>query len=466
MAKTRLLVVDDELSMREFLAILLEREGYEVVTAADAATALSHLAAGEYALVISDVQMPGLDGLALLERIKQCSPETAVLLITAFSTAEQAVEAMKLGAYDYLVKPFDPDELLIRVRKAVSGRQLAAKLQAGMGSGARRAGLVGDSPAIQDVVRLVARAAPSPATILITGESGTGKEVTARLVHEMSGRDGPFVPVNMGAFPEQLLESELFGYEKGAFTGADIRRAGMFESAHGGTLFLDEIAELPLHLQVKLLRVVQEKKVQRLGASRGIPVDVRLVAATNRDLETEVRAGRFREDLYYRLNVIRVFLPPLRERATDIPLLAGLFLARFSAEMGRRIDGISPDAMDILSAYPFPGNVRELENAIERAVILSEDGMLKARDFQAFAGAQTGGRGGPRGSGAQSAGKEPQQAECPDRGPRSLADVEKETILAALARNGWHRERSAKELGITRRTLLNKIRDYDIDVPD
>lgn len=462
----RILVVDDEPELVRSLADYFEPDGIGTVAAHDGLAGKRLLQEEPFDAVVTDLRMPGMDGLALLSWIAEEGPSVPVIVISAHGEVNDAVQAMKLGAYDYLVKPFDPDELLIRVRKAVSGRQIAAKLQAGMGSGARRAGLVGDSPAIQDVVRLVARAAPSPATILITGESGTGKEVTARLVHEMSGRDGPFVPVNMGAFPEQLLESELFGYEKGAFTGADIRRAGMFESAHGGTLFLDEIAELPLHLQVKLLRVVQEKKVQRLGASRGIPVDVRLVAATNRDLETEVRAGRFREDLYYRLNVIRVFLPPLRERATDIPLLAGLFLARFSAEMGRRIDGISPDAMDILSAYPFPGNVRELENAIERAVILSEDGMLKARDFQAFAVAQAGGRGGPRGSGAQSAGKEPQQAERPDRGPRSLADVEKETILAALARNGWHRERSAKELGITRRTLLNKIRDYDIDVPD
>ena len=288
----RILVVDDEPELVRSLADYFEPDGIGTVAAHDGLAGKRLLQEEPFDAVVTDLRMPGMDGLALLSWIAEEGPSVPVIVISAHGEVNDAVQAMKLGAYDYLVKPFDPDELLIRVRKAVSGRQLAAKLQAGMGSGARRAGLVGDSPAIQDVVRLVARAAPSPATILITGESGTGKEVTARLVHEMSGRDGPFVPVNMGAFPEQLLESELFGYEKGAFTGADIRRAGMFESAHGGTLFLDEIAELPLHLQVKLLRVVQEKKVQRLGASRGIPVDVRLVAATNRDLETEVRAGR------------------------------------------------------------------------------------------------------------------------------------------------------------------------------
>lgn len=458
----RILVVDDEPELVRSLADYFEPDGIQTVAAHDGLAGKRHLQEEPFDAVVTDLRMPGLDGLSLLAWIADEGPSVPVIVISAHGEVNDAVQAMKLGAYDYLVKPFDPDELLIRVRKAVSGRQIAAKLQAGLGKQAGRAGLVGESPAIQDVIKLVSRAAPSPATILITGESGTGKEVTARLVHEMSGRDGPFVPVNMGAFPEQLLESELFGYEKGAFTGADIRRAGMFESAHGGTLFLDEIAELPLHLQVKLLRVVQEKKVQRLGASRGIPVDVRLVAATNRDLETEVRAGRFREDLYYRLNVIRVFLPPLRERATDIPLLAGLFLSRFSAEMGRRIEGISPEALEILSGYPFPGNVRELENAIERAVILSEDSVLKARDFQSFIGARN---SGPETHGAGRSGIL-DTADAADRAPRTLAQAEMDAIIAALVRNGYHRERSAHELGITRRTLLNKIKEYDIHVPD
>ena len=316
--------------------------------------------------------------------------------------------------------------------------------------------LLGNSIQIKEINEIIRQVAPTDISVLITGESGTGKEVAARLVHTLSKREGLFVPINMGAFPEHLLESELFGYEKGAFTGADSRKQGLFESAQGGTLFLDEIADLPLHLQVKLLRVLQERKVQRLGSLKGTPIDVRVVAATNRDLEKEVQLGHFREDLYYRLNVIRVRLPPLRERREDIPRLAGVFLTRFSSTMRRKLSGLSREAIEFLMAYDFPGNVRELENAIERACILAEGDVLHPRDFEFIS---------PR-------------AAAPERGPEpgtealacvpamTLESMEKLAIARALERNSQHREKTAAELGITRRTLLNKIKEYGLDTAD
>jgi len=317
--------------------------------------------------------------------------------------------------------------------------------------------MIGESPAMREVDKILAKASPSGATILITGESGTGKEVAARLSHRYSRREGPFVPINMGAFPELLLESELFGYEKGAFTGADNRKQGLFESAQGGTLFLDEIAELPLHLQVKLLRVIQERKVQRLGSLKGTPIDVRLVAATNRALEKEVRDGRFREDLYYRINVIRVRIPPLRERPEDIPLLAGAFLARISGAMGRKAVELGDEAIHFLMRYEFPGNVRELENAIERACILSESDTLRARDFEFLKGGKVDWAEREQGSKPDSLRRESPKL------VKSLEEMEKEAIAAALLRNSYHREKTADELGITRRTLLNKIKTYGLE---
>ena len=315
--------------------------------------------------------------------------------------------------------------------------------------------MIGESQKMKDIVRMLGKAAPSAATILLTGESGTGKEVAARLIHNLSGREGPFLPINMGAFPEHLLESELFGYEKGAFTGADTRKQGLFESAQGGTLFLDEIAELPLHLQVKLLRVLQERKVQRLGSLKGTPIDVRVLAATNRDLEKEVQMGRFREDLYYRVNVIRVRLPALRERREDIPLLAGAFLARFSSDMGRKIEGLSREAIDVLMRHDFPGNVRELENAIERACILTDSDLLQPRDFDFIAPRADPAQAEVRTGNGESGGK-----------TTTLEAMEKQAIIECLRRNANHREKTAAELGITRRTLLNKIKDYNLDVSD
>jgi len=447
---TDILIVDDEKRLAESLREYFKPDGIDVDMAFDGSEGRKKLGERTYDALVTDLRMPGLGGMELLRWVREEGPDIPVIMISAHGEIRDAVEAMKIGACDYLVKPFDPDELLIRIRKAVEGGRLSRSFAAGL---ARRPGagdMIGESAPMHEVRKLLEKAAPSAATIFLTGESGTGKEVAARLAHNLSRREGPFIPINMGAFPEHLLESELFGYEKGAFTGADSRKPGLFESAQGGTLFLDEIGELPLHLQVKLLRVIQERKVQRLGSVKGTPIDVRIIAATNRDIEAEVRAGKFREDLYYRLNVIRVRLPSLKERKEDIPLLAGTFIARFSSEMLRKIEGIASDALSTLLQHDFPGNVRELENAIERACILSDSTTLQPRDFEFMT---------PK----SMRGKADQPAENPVNAqslPVTLAEMEKTVIIQALARNGGHREKTAQELGITRRTLLNKINEY------
>jgi two-component system response regulator AtoC len=440
MVLVKALIVDDERGLSSSLVEFLALDDIEAISAATAAEALVLLGETTFDVVVSDLRMPGMDGIGLLSRIREMGLGLPFIMMSAHGEVKDAVAAMKGGAWDYLVKPFDPEELLLRIRKAVAERRALDTLAVGMRGTADRGGLVGDSAAMVAVRRLIAKAAPSPATILLTGESGTGKEVAARNIHSLSGREGPFVAVNIGALPETLLESELFGHEKGAFTGADARRPGLFEAAQGGTLFLDEIGELPLHLQVKLLRAIQERKVQRLGSSTSIPVDVRFLAATNRDLEAEVKAGRFREDLYYRIDVVRIRLPPLREREGDRSLLAGHFFSTLTRQLGRKLEGISPSALSVIEAHPFPGNVRELANLIERAIILAEGPWLEAADF----------RLNPLQSGAPIA---------ESASPKSLAEIEHEAIVAALLRNRWHRERSAGELGITRRTLLNKMKE-------
>lgn len=452
MAKTRLLVVDDELSMREFLAILLEREGYEVVTAADAATALSHLAAAEFALVISDVQMPGLNGLALLERIKETNPETAVLLITAFSTAEQAVEAMKLGAYDYLAKPFKVDEVKLLVANALEkrdlkreNRQLREKVAVCDGYG----GIVGNSRRMQELFQLLGKVAESTTTVLISGESGTGKELAARAIHHAGlRRSKPFVAVNCGAIPENLIESELFGHARGAFTGAVGERPGLFEQASGGTVFLDEIGELPLAMQTRLLRVIQEREVRRVGGSSVKKVDVRLVAASNRDLEQQVKDGSFRDDLYYRINVVQVVMPPLRERVEDIPLLVEHLVRKH----GKPGSLVMPDALQALMAYPFPGNVRELENIIERSLVLDPvrislnnlppqvKNTVKRFDLHTA-------------------------VEIPDGGidlEPALEQLEKQYLVKALEKSGGSKTRAAELLGMSFRSYRYKLSKYGL----
>ncbi len=368
----RILVVDDEPSMRDLLGIMLRKEGFEVVLAESRAVAAAVLARGPVEMVITDLRLPDGDGIEILRHVRAAHPDTAVLVMTAYGTTQTAVAALKLGAQDYLIKPFEIVELKIVVHNALESqrlheenRRLRAEVQ--KGSGLDR--IVGSSPSMQKMFHLLRSVASTNSTLLITGESGTGKELVARAVHELSPRrDAPFVSVNCAALPEALLESELFGHMKGAFTDAHQTKKGLFETAHRGTLMLDEVGETSLPMQAKLLRALQEKRVRRVGATEEVEVDVRVVAATNRPLEAMVKARTFREDLYYRLNVIPVPVPALRDRVEDIPLLADFFLRRFVAEMEKDVHGIAREALQAMMAYPWPGNVRELENAIQRAV--------------------------------------------------------------------------------------------------
>jgi two-component system response regulator PilR (NtrC family) len=376
----RILVVDDEPSMQEFLEIFLRREGYDVVTAGDVDTAVVHLETDEIDLVITDMQMPDKTGLDLLLAAREVSPETILIVVTAFGTTDSAISAMKEGAYDYLTKPFKVEELRIVIEKALEKKVLSSenrRLRRELRSQSRGRNIIGHSAAMQQLYDLIAQVAETKTNVLVSGESGTGKELVARAIHEQSPRnDQPFVAINCGAIPENLLESELFGHMKGAFTGAVQTKAGLFEAASGGTLFLDEIGELSQPLQVKLLRALQERAIRRVGDTVDRKVDVRIVSATNRRLEDEVAAGRFREDVYYRLNVIQLELPPLRDRVEDIPLLAQHFIRVFAEELGKDVEGMDAAAYEMLSAYAFPGNVRELENLIERAVALTHQPMI------------------------------------------------------------------------------------------
>ncbi|HLG20438.1 MAG TPA: sigma-54 dependent transcriptional regulator [Bdellovibrionota bacterium] len=370
----RLLIVDDEPSILEFFEILLKSEGYEVETVSSGREAIARLDQQLYDLVITDLSMPEVDGMAVLDRVKEVSADTLVLMITAFATAESAVEAMKRGAYDYLMKPFKVDEIRLVLRNALEKSALRRENQALRREVNRKKGfshLIGESQKMQRLFDLIERVAAGRSSVLIVGESGTGKELVAKAIHENSSREGkPFVSVNCAAIPETLIESELFGYVRGAFTGATSNKRGLFEAAHEGTFFLDEIAELPSQVQVKLLRVLQERAVLRLGSTSATPVDVRILSATNRDLDDAVRTGDFREDLFYRLNVIQIRIPPLRERKEDIPVLARHFLEKYSKDRDHRIKRISDSAMDRLMAYDYPGNVRELENVIEQCMAL------------------------------------------------------------------------------------------------
>lgn len=450
--RTKILVVDDELSMREFISILLEREGYEVLTAADADTALSRMAATDIDLVISDVQMPGLSGLELLARIKASSPETAVLLITAFSTAEQAVEAMKLGAYDYLAKPFKVDEIKILVRNALEKRDLQREnrqLREKVGVCEGYGGIIGTSQRMKEVFGLLRKVAEAQTTVLISGESGTGKELAALAIHEGSSRKNkPFVAVNCGAIPENLIESELFGHAKGAFTGAVGERAGLFEQANGGTVFLDEIGELPLAMQTRLLRVIQEREVRRVGGTTTKKVDVQLISASNRDIAQQVKEGSFREDLFYRINVVQVIMPPLRERVEDIPLLVEHLVRKHRGAAGI----VTSEALKALMTYPFPGNVRELENIIERSLVLDRDritldslpphvkGVVKRFDLHAAVEISEDGI---------------------DLEP-ALENLEKQYLIKALEKSGGSKTKAAELLGMSFRSYRYKLTKYGL----
>jgi two-component system response regulator PilR (NtrC family) len=379
-AKARILVVDDERSMQEFLEIFFRGEGYGVVTVGNLQGALLHLENDEFDVVITDIQMPGGSGLELLRAVNESSPETVVIMMTAYASTETAIQAMREGAQDYIAKPFQVDEMGIVVQKALEKKELSSenrRLRGQLRSQSRDRAIIGNSPAIQRVFELISQVADSRANVLLSGESGTGKEMVARAIHDRGERNGPFVAVNCAAIPENLLESELFGHVKGAFTGAIQSKAGLFEVAEGGTLFLDEVGEISLQLQVKLLRAIQDRSVRRVGGISDTRVDVRIIAATNKRLEEEVAAGRFREDLYYRLNVIEIPQPPLRDRRDDIPLLVRHFVDKYVADLGRPIEGLSDAAMQCLLSYDYPGNVRELENVIERAVALSRGPVIE-----------------------------------------------------------------------------------------
>jgi two-component system response regulator PilR (NtrC family) len=443
------------------LEILFRREGHQVISAPGKTMALEAIAQSPqpFPVVLTDLAMPDGTGLEVLAAAKARSSSTEVILLTAHSSIENAIAAMRSGAYDFVAKPFDPAELAVLVSKALEKQSLReenARLRAHFGP-RDELRLLGRSPSMRAVLDLVARIAAMRTTVLVTGESGTGKERIARAIHDLSERKGkPFLVVNCGALPEALIESELFGHEKGAFTGATSKSAGLFRDADGGTVLLDEVGELPTSLQVKLLRVLQERTVRPVGATQELSVDVRVLAATNRNVEADVASGRLRQDLYYRLNVIRIELPPLRDRKEDIPLLTERFLRRFAREMAKDVTGLSPDAMRALERYTFPGNVRELENLIERAVALAGSRMIGLGDLS-------------REVSGMAASATPALLALPPEGcnlDEVLGEAERRLLVSALERTGGIRTAAAKLLGITFRSLRYRLAKHGLDVGD
>ncbi len=458
--RPRIMIVDDDPSLREFLEIFFAKEGYKVCSAATGKEALKIIQEQEISLVLSDIRMPEMDGVTLLKEIKAIEPQIPVILITAFASLETAVDAMKEGAWDYLTKPFRLDEIREVVDQALKSKRAAQSVTKDPGSKVYKLDqMVARSAAMLKIFQIIPRVAESSSSVLITGESGTGKELVARAIHRLGPRrDRPFVVVNCGGIPENLLESELFGYTKGAFTGAAHEKKGLFAMAHQGTLFLDEIGELPMPLQVKLLRVVQQKSFMPLGGTSEVKVDVRIIAATNRDLEKEVMEGRFREDLYYRLNVITIRTPPLRERPEDIPLLVQFFLDKFSKEQDKAVQGISSFAMKALIQYPFPGNVRELENIIERSVALSSSNLILPESLSLAKFKQ---RTGVK--------KEMSVDEFEPKLPEGgmdidafLSRIEKSLISQALEKTGGVKIEAARLLGINFRSLRYRLAKYGL----
>jgi len=456
-----ILIVDDEHNIRELMRKYLSLEGVESDGAENGLSAQRLLRENHYDACLVDLRMPGMDGLSLISWMRQEGFRMPVIMISAHGEIHDAVTALKVGAQDYIVKPFDPEELTIRLRKLIEAQNLRNLVETEIRSiEGPASGLVGESPAMKRIKEVISRIADSPATVLVTGESGTGKEVVARQIHASSKlAEGPFVAINIGGVPENLLESELFGYEKGAFTGAVGRKTGMFELASGGTLFLDEIGDMPLTLQVKMLRVLQDRKTTRLGSTTAIPINARIIAATNKNLEDMVRAGTFREDLFYRLNVVRIELPPLRDRRDDIPLLAGVILQRFNRQMGHHVEGISPEALQLLKKHPFYGNVRELENILERAVIFTNSSVIEAETLDLRGSALR-----PVSEGESSSTSAAKLLNEDTGEARSLKELEVDAIIRALHRWEGNRTRAAQELGISRRTLINKIAEYQLDL--
>ncbi len=447
MSKARILIVDDEESTRELFAELLQRWGYDVDQTADGHGALKLAAETHPDVIISDLVMPKLDGLALVRALREEQPDTPVVIITGKGTIDAAVEAVREGVFDFVEKPLDPARLKVILTRALEKKETLHEMQVlrrRIGAMESGVGLVGNSPPMRKAMELVEKVAPSKASVVITGQSGTGKEMVARAIHQLSPRrDKPFIAINCSAIPTSLMESELFGHERGAFTGADQRRLGCWELADGGTLFLDEVGEIPVELQSKFLRVLEEERLRRLGGKSEITVDVRVISATNKDLKEEIKVQKFREDLYFRLNVFHINLAPLKERHDDIPLLVQHFIDRFSREGGKKLQGVSPEAMELLCGYAWPGNIRELRNTLERAVILCGTGIIEPEHLP-----------GELASG----GGESAYLKLPHGLP--LREIEKEYLLASLSRLQNNKARTAQALGISEKTLYNKLYRY------
>ncbi len=443
MITVKILIVDDELIMRESLCGWLERDGYEVLKASSGEEALEKIKSTNFDILLVDIKMGGMNGLELLRRVKEGGSDAAVIMITAYGSISTSIEAMKLGATDYLLKPFDPGELSVLIERVLNEQKITIEnlyLRDQHQEKTRFESMIGQSPKMQKIFDLIEDVSPIDSTILITGETGTGKGLAAKAIHTKSSRcEGPFIGLNCGAIPEHLMESELFGYHKGAFTDAKETKMGKLELANGGTLFLDEIGEISMRMQIDLLRILEDNFFYRVGGTQPIESDFRVIAATNRNIEESIKAGTFRKDLFYRLNVISFAMPPLRERKEDIPLLADQFLFRFSKEMNKEITKIARNAMDEMMLYEWPGNIRELENAVERAIVVCKDASIQAENLPIF---------------------KPEQSQCVISG--TLKDVELEHIRNILKKNAWNISKSAKILGIDRSTLYSKIKTYQL----
>ncbi len=446
MSGAKILIVDDELIVRESLGGWLERDGHTVDKAASGEEALEKCEKNRYDILLLDIKMEGMSGLEVLKRVRENDPDVSVVMITAYGSIPSAIEAMKSGAYEYLLKPFDPDELMVlieKIGKHQAERRETQFLREQYKERTRFENMIGQSRALQGVFDLIESVAPTDSTVLIKGETGTGKGLAARAIHTKSRRSqGPFVVVNCGAFPEHLLESELFGYQKGAFTDAKITKKGRLELAHGGTLFLDEVGEISTRMQIDLLRVLEDHIFYRVGGTQPIEADFRVIAATNKDLEKAIKQGTFREDLYYRLNVISFAMPPLREHKEDIPPLAEYFLHRFAQETNKLVDQISREALDEMMLYDWPGNVRELGNAVERAVVVGKSRKILPQDLPIF---------------------RPEYVSSPPG--RTLREVERAHLESVLNETQWNVSKSAEILGIDRSTLYDKIKRHDLRKP-
>jgi len=446
MSSSKILIVDDELIMRESLGGWLERDGHHVEKVGSGEEALESIKHTRFDIILLDIKMEGISGMDVLKKVKESDPETEIIMITAYGSISSAIEAMKAGAYDYLLKPFDPNELGLLIDKVIKHQARAREnlyLKERYKDRTRFESMIGQSKPMQKIFDLIKDVAPTGSTVLITGETGTGKELAAKAIHINSNcSEGPFVTVNCGSVPEHLMESELFGYQKGAFTDAKETKQGRLELAHGGTLFLDEIGEISMRMQIDLLRILEDHMFYRVGGTQPIETDFRVIAATNKDIENAVKQGTFREDLYYRLNVISFRMPTLRERKEDIPLLVDHFLYRFSSEINKPIDGITRDGMDELMIYEWPGNVRELENAIERAVVVTKGRKITREDLPIF-----------------------QAERVLSRQDNSLREVERSHIIQVLNDNNWNISRSSEILRIDRSTLYKKIKRYQIHKP-